>query len=349
MHSEKEALEAVLFDTQTNLEASDIKRNQLEKEQQELLVKQEALKGAVSRLSKDLETSEKRAQDIKASLSQQAGNLEVEFQQTVANLKKHNEENNRKSIEERELVRVTLEKQMQQSLQQVTNEKDTEIQQLQDRIEALQQHIENVCEQHEELLLRAENDKQQALLIAHHDQQALQERYSSLRHDLETERDTLERLRRDTSQRIDQDRITVNQLKEEVSRLRTKLEEVRARSEDERNALEIRIADTQKERDHAQLQVQEAKVQLHLYEDRVDDLSNQLQEAQRKLKELDTMSEGLRKELTDVRRQLADSNFEKDKYSKSNKELREHVKRTETEKREVGRELEEAFQKIASK
>ena len=40
LRSEKEALEGVLFDTQTNLETTDTKRAQLEKDQQELLVKQ---------------------------------------------------------------------------------------------------------------------------------------------------------------------------------------------------------------------------------------------------------------------------------------------------------------------
>lgn len=59
-------------------------------------------------------------------------------------------------------------------------------------------------------------------------------------------------------------------------------------------------------------------------------------------------SESLRKELTDVRRLLGDSNFEKEKYHNTNKELRDHVKRTESEKREQGRQLEEALQKIAS-
>jgi rootletin len=57
----------------------------------------------------------------------------------------------------------------------------------------------------------------------------------------------------------------------------------------------------------------------------------------------------LRKELTDVRRQLTDSNYEKEKYSSSNKELRDYVKRIEGEKREQGRGLEEAFQKISGK
>lgn len=54
---------------------------------------------------------------------------------------------------------------MQTSLQSLTNEKNNEIDQLQSRIAALQNHIDALIQQHEEELLRAENDKQQALLI----------------------------------------------------------------------------------------------------------------------------------------------------------------------------------------
>jgi rootletin len=101
IRSEKEALEGILFDTQTNLEATDTKRTQLEKEQQELMVKQEALKGQICRLTRDLESSEKRAQEMKATLTQQAGAQEAEFQQLIANLKKQNEETVRKLTEDR--------------------------------------------------------------------------------------------------------------------------------------------------------------------------------------------------------------------------------------------------------
>lgn len=166
--SEKEALEAVLFDTQTNLETSDVKKMQLEQEQQELLVKLEALKGQVTRLTKDLERSEKRCQDIKNSLTQQSGAQEAEYQQTINKLKQQNEENVKRLTEERDTIRISLEKRMHQSLQQLTSEKDGEIQQLLDRIGNLQHHIDNLCQQHEELMLRAENDKQQALLIGWH-------------------------------------------------------------------------------------------------------------------------------------------------------------------------------------
>lgn len=165
IRSEKEAMEAILFDTQTNLETCEAKRNQLEKEQQELMVKQESMKGQIAKLTKDLERSEKRCQEIKSSFTQQSGVQEAEFQQTLNKLKQENEENVRKLTDEKETIRASLEKRLQQSLQQLTNEKDAEIRQLLERVDALQHHIDNLCQQHEELMLRAENDKQQALLI----------------------------------------------------------------------------------------------------------------------------------------------------------------------------------------
>lgn len=62
-------------------------------------------------------------------------------------------------------MREALEKRMQASLQSLSNEKNSEIDQLQLRIGSLQNHIDALNQQHEEELLRSENDKQQALLI----------------------------------------------------------------------------------------------------------------------------------------------------------------------------------------
>lgn len=62
-------------------------------------------------------------------------------------------------------------------------------------------------------------------LIAHHDQQALQERIESMRRDLEEEQSALERLRREAASRAEQDRGSLNQLRDELGKLKTKLEE----------------------------------------------------------------------------------------------------------------------------
>ncbi|XP_045461010.1 rootletin [Harmonia axyridis] len=346
--SEKEALEAVLFDTQTNLEACDVKKSNLEKELQEQLVKQEQLKSQANRLAKELERSEKKSLEMKTSLSQQAGNKEAEFRQNLESLKQQNEENVRKLTEERDKIRRNLEKRMQQSLQQLGSEKDAEIQQLLDRVESLQNHIDTLCQQHEELMLRAENDKQQALLLAHHDHQALHDRYEGVRRELEGEKETLERFKREANSRLEQDRININQLKEELNKYKTKLEEAKTRTEEEKIKLEQRISEVTHEKEVSVGEAENLKIQLNLTENKCSTINDQLHETIRKLKEVENHSDSLRKELTDVRRQLADSTFEKEKYHATNKDLRDHIKKTESEKRDQARQIEEYSIKISS-
>nr|CAD7442663.1 unnamed protein product [Timema bartmani] len=348
LRSEKEALEGVLFDTQTNLEATETRRSQLDTLSQELLVKQEAFKGQVARLSKELEVSERRCRDIKESLTRQSGSQEAEFTQTLTNMKKQHEDTSRKLMEEKEQIRLSLEKRLQQTVSQLTSEKDQEIMNLQERVDILQQHIDSICQQHEEVLLRAENDKQQSLLLAQRDQQALQEKLDSTRRELEEWKGGLERLKRESSARAEQDRCASNQLRDEFARLKTRLDECRTKCEEERVRLEGRVSEVRKEREILQQECEELRVQLHLSEDKIDSLTTQLHDTSRRLKEVDTSCEGMRKELTDIRRQLTDTSYEKEKYQSSNKELREHIKRIEGDKREQGRSLEEALQKIAS-
>lgn len=101
MRSEKETLEGILFDTQSNLEATHAKKTQLEKEQQELLVKLEGYKGEIARLTKDLENSEKRSREEKQSMVQLGANQEAEFQSVLLNLKKQSEDTIKKLIDEK--------------------------------------------------------------------------------------------------------------------------------------------------------------------------------------------------------------------------------------------------------
>lgn len=60
---------------------------------------------------------------------------------------------------------------------------------------------------------------------AQHDQQALQEKLECARRELEEERGVLERLRREAAARAEQDRATLNQLRDELARVHTRLED----------------------------------------------------------------------------------------------------------------------------
>lgn len=64
---------------------------------------------------------------------------------------------------------------------------------------------------------------------------------------------------------------------------------------------------------------------------------------------MENESDSLRKELTDVRRQLTNCIAERDKYNSSCRELRDHVKRVEGERRDAARARDEAYHKIAGK
>lgn len=227
LRSEKEALEGVLFDTNTTLEATEVKKNNLEREVQDLLIKQESMKNHILRLNKDLENSEKRAQDMKVQLTNAAANQEAEFLQKIANLKALGEENIKKLNDEKEMIRQALEKKMQQALQALGQTKDAEYEALKERFEQLQAHIEAVCQQHEEVLIRAENDKQQALLLAHRDKQAVLERLEAAHRELKSEAEAMERMRRETTAKQEKDRNTINQLREEVAKFKLRLEETR--------------------------------------------------------------------------------------------------------------------------
>ncbi|XP_046406098.1 rootletin [Ischnura elegans] len=348
LRAEKEGVEAALYEAQAGLEAAEERRETMEVERQALMVERESLRGKVSRLSADLEAAEQHTRDTNAANARQIAMKDAEFQSTITNLKRQAEETANKLNEEKEQMRVAMERRLQTTVAQMEGDKDGEIERLTARLESSQHHIETLAQQHEEALLRAENDKQQALLIAQHDQQAVQERLDEARRELDEARSLLERFRRESANKSEQDRSTINQLREEAARLKSKIEEAKMASEEDKTRSDNKLEELRKERDVVQSECEELKVQLHLAEDRHDAVQTQLHDTTRKLKEVENLIESLRKELTDTRRQLNDSNYEKEKYGVSNKELREHVKRIEGEKREGGRALEEAFQKISA-
>ncbi|XP_017084108.2 rootletin [Drosophila eugracilis] len=348
LRSEKESLESVLFDTNTSLEATEERRSQLERDLQEALVREESLKNHVARLQKDLEQCQRKAQETKTQLLNAARAAESDFNQKIANLQACAEDAAKRHGEEILQLRNALEKRMQQALQALQTAKDDEIEKLQERLATLQAHLESLVQQHEEALIRAESEKQQALLIAHRDKQAVAERLEAVSRDLKTEQESLDRSRREANARDEKQRAAIAQLKDEMVHMRTKEEEHKIKLEECIRKQELQLSSMREERDTLCRVSEELKMEIRLKEDKMEGTNNELQDALRKSKEGEGFIDSLRKELTDCRRQLADSNIERDKYSGSNKELRDHVKRVESAKREQARAIEEALQKISN-
>lgn len=348
MRSEKESLEGILFDTNTNLEASQNRCEQLDREVHELISKQETMKNKIGQLTKELENCERRLQETKIQMNNALSNQEAEFLQKVAYLKSLGEDNLKKWNDEKEQLKNAAESRLHSSLQALETSKNSDIFNLKERLDSLQLHLDSVCQQHEEVLIRSENEKQQALLLAHRDKQAVADKLEQTQCELKTEMDNLDRLRRESAAKNDRDRNVIKQLNDDVAKLKTKYEEHKLKAEEDLRKLDLMLSSMTTERDVSLKEVENFKAQLRFSEDRASNLSAQLQETTRKLKECENMADGIRKELIDARRALAESNIEREKYLTSNKELRDHIKRVEGQRREQVRNLEEALQKVAS-
>lgn len=306
------------------------------------------MKNRIAQLAKELESSERRLQETKNQMNNALSNQEAEFLQKVNYLKSLGEDNLKKWSDEKEQLKIAAESRLHSSLQALETSKDGEIFTLKERLESLQLHLDSVCQQHEEVLIRCENEKQQALLLAHRDRQAVTDKLELTQRDLKTEVDNFERLRREFTSKSDRDRSAIKQLNDDLTKLRTKAEEQKLRAEEDLRKIDLMLSSMTSERDIALKEMENLKIQLGLSEDRINNVTAQLQDTNRKLKENENLSEGLRKELIDSRRLLAESNIERDKYVSTNKELRDHIKCAEGQRREQGRSLDEAIQKIAS-
>lgn len=306
------------------------------------------MKNKIAQLTKELESSERRLQETKTQMQHALSNQEAEFLQKVNYLKSLGEDNLKKWNDEKEQLKIAAESRLHSSLQALETSKDGEIFGLKERLESLQLHLDSTCQQHEEVLIRCENEKQQALLLAHRDRQAIADKLEQTLRDLKTEMENLDRLRREFAAKTDRDRTTIKQLNDDLNKSKTKCEEQKLRAEEEIRKIDLMLSSMTSERDLALKEVENLKTQLGLSEDRINNLTAQIQETNRKLKENENMSEGFRKELIDAKRLLAESNIERDKYVSTNKELRDHIKCAEGQRREQARNLEEALQKIAS-
>lgn len=62
-------------------------------------------------------------------------------------------------------MKVNYERKIQEDLNRLGKNKDCEIDKLKQKVDVLKKNIDTITQQHDEALVRAENDKQQTLLL----------------------------------------------------------------------------------------------------------------------------------------------------------------------------------------
>lgn len=110
-------------------------------------------------------------------------------------------------------------------------------------------------------------------------------KYENVCRELEGEKGTLERVRREAAAHAEQDRSNLNKTRDELNRIKNKMEEAKLRADEEKLKLELKMEEIRNEKENSLKVCEELQIQLHMTEDKVDELQNQVQENCRKLKE----------------------------------------------------------------
>lgn len=154
------------------------KDKKIESLQKEIADTKARMISEVDALKDKLTKAETETKLIRDKADQDKNALENKFTMEIASL-----ESNKNSNEEK--LRTDFEAKLRATRAESEGEKRNETTKLNNEINSLKQQIENLRVQYEEALLRAENDKQQGLLLAQQDQQGLADKIRLLERELD--------------------------------------------------------------------------------------------------------------------------------------------------------------------
>ncbi|CAF0803068.1 unnamed protein product [Rotaria sp. Silwood1] len=346
LRAEKEALETGLYDAQSTIGQLEVKRQQLEGENQELLLRKEQLQGEIQRLHAELHAEIEKSARTRDHLQQRLAQLEKEKEITIRQHHEAHEDDIERMTREREKLRHELETAREETIRLLTKEKDDTTHRYEREKEDLHYELANAITERDQALIEAENEKQKLLSIAQSEHNALAEKLSLTKDDLLRLQIEYDKCRRDAALHREQERQVIVSLQDELKKFQVKYEDSTIASDRDVKSLHD---DLEQLRQKSQLQNHEnseLKTQLKLTEDNRDQLKRDLIDANRRIREFEENVNIQRKEIQDLKRYLQDEQRDKDLSLRSSDDLRTKLKTVENEKIDLKQYLEEAKQRI---
>ncbi|CAF4860155.1 unnamed protein product, partial [Rotaria sp. Silwood1] len=347
LRADKEALETGLYDAQSTIGQLEVKRQQLEGENQELLLRKEQLQGEIQRLHAELHAEIEKSARTRDHLQQRLAQLEKEKETTIRQHHEAHEDDIERMTREREKLRHELETAREETIRLLTKEKDDTTHRYEREKEDLHYELANAITERDQALIEAENEKQKLLSIAQSEHNALAEKLSLTKDDLLRLQIEYDKCR--AALHREQERQVIVSLQDELKKFQVKYEDSTIASDRDVKSLHD---DLEQLRQKSQLQNHEnseLKTQLKLTEDNRDQLKRDLIDANRRIREFEENVNIQRKEIQDLKRYLQDEQRDKDLSLRSSDDLRTKLKTIENEKIDLKQYLEEATQRIVGK
>ena len=156
----KEALESHLYEAQSLISQLEVKREQLEGENQELLLRREQLQGEVQRIHGELNNEIEKSARTRDQLHQRLIQLEQDKDLSLRQHHQAHEDDIERMTREREKLRHELEISREEIIRQLTREKDESTHRYEKEKEDLQYELATAITERDQALIESENDKQ---------------------------------------------------------------------------------------------------------------------------------------------------------------------------------------------
>jgi chromosome segregation ATPase len=158
--SSKEALESSLYEAQSVISQLDVKREQLEGENQELLLRKEQLQGEIQRLHVELNAEIEKSARTRDQLQQRLSQLEHDKETSVRQHQQAHEDDVERMTRERDKIRHELETAREETIRQFIKEKDESSNRYEKDKEDLHYELATAITERDQYLIEAENEKQ---------------------------------------------------------------------------------------------------------------------------------------------------------------------------------------------
>jgi uncharacterized protein YoxC len=160
LYSSKEALETTLYEAQNTIGQLEVKREQLEGENQELLLRKEQLQGEIQRLHAELNVEIEKSVRTRDQLHLRISQVEQDKELSIRQHHQVHEDDIERMTREREKLRHELEVSREETIRQLTREKDESTQRYEKEKEDLHYELANAITERDQALIEAENEKQ---------------------------------------------------------------------------------------------------------------------------------------------------------------------------------------------
>ena len=233
-----------------------------------------------------------------------------------------------------------------QELKEAIKTKDEEIGNLSKDLEEALENINRLNRIRNEELLLAENSKEQALIMAQHEQKSLAERLNEALANLETSQRDLDQHRLESSTKLEKDRCSISELQIEVSKLRGSLQDRHNQLDQAKAKLLERLEVEKQERLSAENEINVLKSSLKVATDAEQQLNEQVHDLKSKCDFLSEDKQKVALQLRETEKQLEEIQAKHERVEHMKIKLSETVQLLEEDKLQLVTDCEQIKSKL---